>query len=85
VESVESGTSAAAAGLEAYDIITAVGERTISNYSDLKQVLRQYSAGDTAELTVYRGGEEIKLNITFDEAKPSNMYDNFVSAEEEAS
>ncbi len=70
VDSVSKGSAAEKAGLQKGDIITAVGEYTVEDYNDLKQALRQFSAFETAELTVYRAGEELHLSITFDEAKP---------------
>jgi len=76
VYSVDNGTCAETAGIQAGDIITKVNDTEISSYTDLKQALRQYSAGDVAQLTVYRAGEELILSITFDEAKPSNLSDS---------
>ena len=70
VYSVESGTAADRAGLEAGDIITALGERKIESYTDLRSALKDYSAGDTAEMTVYRAGESMTITITFDEVVP---------------
>ena len=70
VGEVTSGTAADRAGLKAGDIITAIGDYTIEGYNDVKGALRRFSAGETAVLTVYRAGDEIHLNITFDEAKP---------------
>ena len=76
VYSVDKGTCAENAGIQAGDIITKLNDTEISSYTDLKQALRQYSAGDTAQLTVFRAGEEIQLSVTFDEAKPSNLSDS---------
>lgn len=70
VDSVSKGSAADKAGLQTGDIITAVDEYTVEDYNDLKKALRQFSAFETAELTVYRAGEELHLSITFDEAKP---------------
>ena len=54
VVSVEEGSPAEAAGLQAYDIITEInGERIYSN-DELIAVIDQFSAGDTVELTVCR-------------------------------
>ena len=69
VKSVERGSCAEKAGLRAEDIITKLGDTPIENYLDLTSALRGFSAGDTTEITVYRGGEELTLTITFDEAK----------------
>ena len=71
VFSVESGSCAEAAGITAGNIITAIGDNEIKSYSDLSNAIRQYKAGDTAEIVVYRNSESVKLSITFDEAKPS--------------
>ena len=69
VYSVESGSCADMAGVREKDIITAIGDRQITGYTDLTSALHSFSAGDTTEVTVYRGGEDITLTITFDEAK----------------
>lgn len=70
VASVEDGSCAQAAGIQAGDIITKVDDKDVESYSDLKSAVRRYSAGDTAEITLYRAGESMTLSITFDEAKP---------------
>ena len=69
VYQVESGSCADKAGVQEKDIIIKLGERSITGYTDLTSALHSFSAGDTTEVTVYRGGEEITLTITFDEAK----------------
>ena len=69
VYSVESGSCADKAGVHEKDIITAIGDHKITGYTDLTSALHSFSAGDTTELKVYRGGEDITLTITFDEAK----------------
>ena len=69
VSSVESGSSAERAGVQAKDIITKLGDKDITGYTDLTSALHSFSAGETAEITVYRGGEDLTLTITFDEAK----------------
>ena len=66
------GTAAAKAGLQSGDIIVALGEYEVASFSDLRQALRHFSAGDTATVSVYRNGETIELSITFDEARPDN-------------
>ena len=60
-----------AAGLREGDIITAIDEKSVDGSSALISALRDYRAGDTATLTVSRGGETLDLSITFD-AKPSS-------------
>ena len=72
VYSVESGSSAETAGFRAGDIITKLGESEVKSYTDLTHAVKQYSAGDTAELVIYRAGETLTLSITFDEEVPEN-------------
>lgn len=69
VFSVESGSCADKAGIREKDIVTAIGEHEITGYTDLTSALHSFSAGDTTEVTIYRGGEDVTLTITFDEAK----------------
>lgn len=65
VFSVEPGGAADKAGILPGDIITELGDSEITSHSDLKKVVRQFSAGDTTELKVYRAGETLTLSITF--------------------
>lgn len=71
VYNVESGTCAETCGLKAGDIITMIDDEVIAIYSDLSSAIRGYRAGDTAVITVYRAGEYLKLDVTFDESRPS--------------
>ena len=73
VYSVDNGSAAERAGLQAGDIITRLGETEIASYSDLTYAVRFYSAGDTAEVTLFRAGESLIVSITFDEARPMGM------------
>ena len=72
VKSVESGSCAENAGIQAGDIITRLGDAEITGYSDLKQAIKQYSAGDSAELELYRAGESRTITVIFDEAVPNS-------------
>lgn len=71
VKEVEAGSSAAKAGIQPGDIITRVGDAAVGSVSDLRQALKQYSAGDTAEIELYRADKSVTVSITFDEAKPA--------------
>ena len=69
VVSVEEGTAAEKAGLEAGDIITAVDGTEVSSITEFRTLLKQYRAGDTATLTVYRSStaQTMEMSVTFDE------------------
>ncbi len=70
VSDVSSGSCAEKAGIQKGDVITKLGGTEITSYSELKAAVKQYSAGDVAEIELYRAGESKTLTITFDEAKP---------------
>ena len=67
IAGTEAGGAAERAGLQANDIVTHVDDTRVETTSDLTRALRQYEPGDTATVTVYRGGNLLELTITFDE------------------
>ena len=67
VQEVTPGNCAEKAGVQAKDIIVAVGEYEVENISDLTKALRKFKAGDTTTITVFRSGQELVLTITLDE------------------
>lgn len=71
IYSVVEGGAADNAGIIAGDIVTAIGDRQITCYSDLVSALRDYEAGDTVSITVFQSGAYKDLTITFDE-KPAD-------------
>ncbi|MEI3101774.1 MAG: S1C family serine protease [Oscillospiraceae bacterium] len=76
VYSVDPGSSAEKAGLRSGDIITRLGDMDVSCYDDLSRAVKDFSAGDTTEVQVYRAGEELSVSITFDELTPDSTYDS---------
>lgn len=70
VNEVNSGSAAEIAGLQAGDIITAIDGQEVAGGSELTSLVKGYHAGDTAELTVWRAGEELTLSVVFDERLP---------------
>ena len=69
VQEATAGYAAARAGIQAKDIIVALGEYEINGVTSLTRALRNFAAGDTTTITVYRNGAELVLTITLD-AKP---------------
>lgn len=67
VESVASGSGAAAAGLQPGDVIVAFDGQEINATDDLVSALRGKSPGDTVPLTIERNGERIELTVTLGE------------------
>jgi hypothetical protein len=58
------GSAAALAGVEPFDVIVAIGERSIGNYLDVVSTIEVLSAGATVELHVRRGRRELTLTAT---------------------
>ncbi len=59
---VESGSAAAEAGVEVGDLIIAIDDDAVQSFVDLAGAIRSLLPGDTVQLTVLRGGEEIILD-----------------------
>ncbi|MBE6940052.1 MAG: PDZ domain-containing protein [Ruminococcaceae bacterium] len=70
VYSVKDGGAGDKAGLRLGDVITKVEDKKITSMSDLTAAKKNYRAGDTVSMTVYRDGEYITLSVTFD-AQPA--------------
>ena len=73
IYSVEAGSSAEKAGLRAGDVITQLGDIVIESNNDLVSAVKEFSAGETVSITLYRAGESMTVEITFDEAKPDTI------------
>ena len=66
ISAVGEGGAADKAGLRLGDVITKVDGHDIKSVADLTIVKKQYRAGDTSTLTVYRQGETITTELTWD-------------------
>jgi len=67
IRSVNPGSAAETAGIAVGDIITAIADIEVNSMDELKSTLRDFNAGDTTTITVWRNGESLDLTITFDE------------------
>jgi 2-alkenal reductase len=70
VSGVTEGGPADEAGVEAGDVVVAIGETEINQETSFPEALFQYEPGDTVDVSLVRDGEEITLEITFDERPP---------------
>jgi serine protease Do len=62
------GSPAAMAGLQPRDVIIAVDGQALTDESSLAQILSQKRPGDTATLTVIRGGQQLDVPVTLGDA-----------------
>ncbi|MBM7709884.1 S1C family serine protease [Enterococcus lemanii] len=67
IRSVNGATPAEKAGLEQYDVITAIDGNPITSSMELRAALYKKAVGDTMEITFYRGDKEqtvtVELNV----------------------
>lgn len=62
---VEPGGPAAAAGLQAGDIITQIDGTDIQSMTDFTAAKKTFSAGDTSQFTVMRAGQTVTVTVTW--------------------
>jgi 2-alkenal reductase len=70
VRAVGRGTPAAQAGLQAGDIITAIGGQTIDGNNRFVNVLMRFKPGERVPLTVVRNGQTLTIEVTLGERSP---------------
>lgn len=63
------GSAAEKAGVRKGDLIVAIGGREVRNIYDFVYILRSAKPGATTMLTVLRDGEEVTMEITYDEGR----------------
>ena len=63
VASVDKGSAADEGGIEQYDIIVALNNKSITNIAYLKYYLYQYEVGDTVTFTVNRNGKNVDVKV----------------------
>lgn len=71
VYSVEPDSCSQRAGLKTGDIITAIDGQELLEKNDLISAVKEYRAGDSADLTVYRNQAYTIINVVFDEELPA--------------
>lgn len=67
VYSVNEGGAGDKAGLKLGDVITKVDDQAVATMEDLSAAKKGHKAGDTVTLTVFRDGEYITTELTFEE------------------
>lgn len=69
---VRTGGAAEKAGMQRGDILIRLGTHAIRSVEDLMFALNNSKAGDTVTAVILRDGKEIRLNPTFQEARPQH-------------
>ncbi|KPK07037.1 MAG: protease Do [Betaproteobacteria bacterium SG8_39] len=73
VNSVENGSPADRAGIQATDIITRFGSKTVESSSDLPRIVGGTAPGSRVDVEVWRKGEARVLDITVGELKEDRV------------
>ena len=68
---VSSGGPAQAAGLKPGDVIVQVGTHPVSNVASFADALLTFSPGEVVAVSIYRGNENLSINVTLGEARVS--------------
>ena len=71
ISDVEEGSCSEAAGLEPGDIIVGIDGTSVATTDELVKAVKEHSAGDSAELTIWRGGDFLSMTVVFDEELPA--------------
>ncbi|HEU5259953.1 MAG TPA: M20/M25/M40 family metallo-hydrolase [Gemmatimonadales bacterium] len=58
---VRAGSPAERAGLQAGDVITAIGAKIVANLYDMTDALRSHQPGDTVTITARRGATDVRV------------------------
>lgn len=66
VMEIVAGSPAERAGLEPMDIIVALEGDSVTNISELQQLIYRYKVGQKVTLTVYREKRQLELEVTLD-------------------
>ncbi|WP_084659030.1 S1C family serine protease [Thermogemmatispora onikobensis] len=72
IVSVTANGPAARAGLRAGDIIVAIDGQKVTDNQTLSDILVNKSPGQTARVTVYRGNQQLTVNVTLGELQASS-------------
>ena len=68
ITQVEADSPAQAAGLKAGDILLAVGSNRVTSIDEVNKAIYAHKPGDTVQLTLYRHGQQLTVNLTLGEA-----------------
>ena len=85
VYTVDSNGAAAASGIKAGDIIVAIGDAEVDSVDGLTRALRNFKAGQTTTVSVYRSRQVLTLRITLGEKPVSTSSETESSAPDSGS
>ena len=72
VTSVTEGSCAGKADIRQGDVILELGGKAVASTGELAEAKKDYKAGDSCEVKLWRSGKELTVTVTFDE-EPSQL------------
>lgn len=69
VDDIFPGSAADKAGLQRGDVISFIGQYPVEDYSGIENALKNFHAGEQAEVVFFREGNMMSTTVTFDEAE----------------
>ena len=76
IYSVEEGSAADKAGLKMGDVIMKIDGTDVDSYQELVALKKKYSAGDESTFTIYRGGQQQEVSVTWGAVPADKATDN---------
>ena len=76
IYSVEDGSAADKAGLKMGDVIMKIDGTDVDSYQELVALKKKYSAGDESTFTIYRGGQQQEVAVTWGAVPADQATDN---------
>ena len=73
VRGVTKGGGAEAAGIQENDIIIGIEDQFITNLAELNEVKNKFKVGDTVNLTIYRNGKKISVDVVLGESTAESV------------
>ena len=71
ISKVNSGSAAESAGFKQADRIIAVNSQSVSSATDFQAIEDKLTVGENAKFTIVRNGQQIDIDLTLQEYKPS--------------
>jgi len=77
VNSVQPDSAAAAAGIEAEDVVVSIDGNAVESFSDLTKMISEKSGGDVVKLKIKRGEQTLDKEAKLGEWKPEHIKNGF--------
>lgn len=86
VMTITDGGAAKNAGIKKYDVITKIGNKSVTDVSSLRTALYKYKVGQSAKITYYRNGKAhtVTVKLTENDSSANNSSSESDSSQQES-